>query len=89
MKHIAIRVSGKVQGVYYRASTRQTAEVCAIRGFVRNEPDGSVYIEAEGEDENLDRFIGWCRIGPAGARVDALNLTEGVLRYFQGFRIER
>jgi len=89
MKHIAIRVSGKVQGVYYRASTQQTAEVCAIRGFVRNEPDGCVYIEAEGEDENLDRFIAWCRKGPAGARVDALDLAEGALRSFEGFRIER
>ncbi len=61
MKHMAIRVTGRVQGVYFRASTQQTAVACAIHGFVRNEADGSVYIEAEGEEANLQRFMEWCK----------------------------
>jgi acylphosphatase len=48
MNHVSIRISGKVQGVFFRASTKGKAEQYGINGFVRNEKDGSVYIEAEG-----------------------------------------
>jgi len=89
MKHIAIRVTGRVQGVYFRASTQQTAEACAVHGFVRNEPDGSVYIEAEGHEADLQRFMEWCKKGPPGARVDKLDSAEGSLRHFKGFTIDR
>jgi len=89
MKHMAIRVTGKVQGVFFRASTRQVAVTCAIHGFVRNESDGSVYIEAEGEEANLRRFIEWCKKGPSGARVDKLDTAEGALRNYKDFIIDR
>lgn len=89
MKHMAIRVTGKVQGVFFRASTQQTAAACAIQGFVRNEPDGSVYIEAEGEEANLRRFMEWCKKGPSGARVDKLDTAEGTLRHYKDFIIDR
>ncbi|HNU41845.1 MAG TPA: acylphosphatase, partial [Cyclobacteriaceae bacterium] len=49
--HINILVTGTVQGVYYRASTKQKADELGIKGFVRNQPDGSVYIEAEAPAE--------------------------------------
>jgi acylphosphatase len=49
-KHFNIRISGRVQGVFFRASTKAKAEELGISGFVQNEPDGSVYIEAEGEE---------------------------------------
>lgn len=57
MKHYNITVSGKVQGVFYRASTKEKAEQLGIKGFVRNQSDGTVYIEAEGEVSQLDAFI--------------------------------
>ena len=53
MKHLSIRVSGKVQGVFFRASTKDRADELHIKGTVGNNADGSVSIEAEGEDENL------------------------------------
>jgi acylphosphatase len=85
--HYSIRVTGKVQGVFYRASARDEAERLGLSGFVRNEPDGSVYAEAEGEKETLDRFVEWCRRGPPHARVDMVAKTEGTLRDYQGFRV--
>ncbi len=85
--HYAIRVTGKVQGVFYRASAHAEAERLGLGGFVRNEPDGSVYAEAEGEREALDRFVDWCRRGPPHARVDAVEKSEGTVRDYRGFRI--
>lgn len=88
-KHFSIRITGKVQGVFFRASTLKAAEANTIRGLVRNEPDGSVYIEAEGADENLTRFMDWCKNGPQGARVDRIDFVEGNIRNFENFRIDR
>ena len=85
--HYAIRVEGRVQGVFYRASARAEAERLGLRGFVRNEPDGSVYAEAEGERDALDRFVGWCRRGPPHARVDRITVEEGPMKGFEGFRV--
>lgn len=89
MKHFSIRVTGRVQGVFFRASTQKAAEQNAVHGFVRNEPDGSVYIEAEGEETDLDRFIEWCKSGPPAARVEKVESREGHLHNFNGFRIDR
>ncbi len=88
MKHLNIRVLGRVQGVGYRHSARSVARYNNIRGFVRNEPDGSVYIEAEGEDANLRSFTDWCRKGPGGGRVDELVISEGGIRGFEIFDIK-
>jgi acylphosphatase len=85
--HYAIRVAGKVQGVFYRASARAEAERLGLGGFVRNEPDGSVYAEAEGEKDALDRFLEWCRRGPPHARVDAVESTVGAVKDYRGFRV--
>lgn len=88
-KHLNIKVSGKVQGVWYRATTKRVADEMGIKGFVRNEPDGSVYIEAEADAENLFRFTLWCHQGPEGARVEKVETNEGELKSFSDFRIER
>lgn len=89
MKHVSIQVYGKVQGVFFRASTKETAEQLKIRGFVRNERDGSVYIEAEGEDENLQQFIAWCHRGPSHAEVKGVNIEVGSIQGFIKFEIRR
>jgi acylphosphatase len=83
-----IRVTGRVQGVFYRASARAEAERLGLRGFVRNEPDGSVYAEAEGEREALARFAAWCRRGPPHARVESVAIEEREIEGFEGFRIQ-
>lgn len=71
-----------MQGVGYRFSARNMAKARGIKGFVRNEPDGSVYIEAEGEEKNLDMFLAWCKKGPAMSYVTYVTWEEGDIRPF-------
>ncbi len=89
MKHLAIVVSGRVQGVFYRASAKEQADVLGIKGFVRNEPNGNVFIEAQGDDDSISKFVEWCRKGPKRAEVDSLMLTEKNPEVFDAFEIRR
>lgn len=89
MRHISIHVIGKVQGVFFRASTKEKADALGIKGFVRNEWDGSVYIEAEGEEDLLNQFTDWCRQGPPRAKVEEAIIREGQLKNFSRFEIQR
>ena len=90
MKHISISVKGLVQGVFYRASARKTALQLGITGFVRNETDGSVFIQAEGSEEALEKFIAWCKEGPAHARVASIEINEiPEPGHYQTFEISR
>lgn len=89
MKRISITVSGKVQGVFYRVSTEKEAKKIGLAGFVRNEPNGNVYIEAQGTEEQLAEFVKWCKRGPERARVDEI-ITAGLpLVEETGFRVVR
>jgi acylphosphatase len=65
-------VSGRVQGVFFRASARDQALALGLRGFARNLPDGRVEVLAAGDDVALDRLAAWLRQGPEMARVDDL-----------------
>jgi acylphosphatase len=85
--HYALRITGRVQGVFFRASAKTEAERLGLHGFVRNEPGGSVYAEAEGEKDALERFVEWCRRGPPHARVDAVVTEPGDMRDYRGFRV--
>lgn len=87
MLHYDIRVTGRVQGVWFRASAQAEAVRLSLHGFVRNEVDGSVYAEAEGAKEALETFVAWCRRGPARAEVERVTATEGEPRGYRGFRI--
>ena len=89
MKHVSIRVSGKVQGVFFRASAKTRADQLDVAGNVRNEPDGSVHIEAEGSEESLGAFVDWCRQGPEFARVEQCVVRDGEVRNYRGFEIVR
>ncbi len=89
IKHLNIKVTGRVQGVFYRASAREKAMAIGLKGFVRNEPDGSVYAEAEGNEEQLNEWIAWCRQGPPRAAVSNLIITESDPVGFVKFEIER
>jgi len=89
MKAVTIRVSGKVQGVFFRASTKNEADGLGILGMVRNEPDGSVYIEAEGEEKKLNLFIEWCRKGPSRAIVKSCDIKASVPKGETEFKITR
>ena len=89
LKHFKIIVSGKVQGVFYRACAKEKADEWDIKGFVRNEPNGDVYIEAEAEEDVLYKFIKWCNMGPARAKVDRIEAIPGELFGFTSFDIKR
>ena len=88
-RHISILVSGRVQGVFYRASAKTKADELGIKGFVQNLPDGQVYMEAEGSDEKLDLFKAWCSEGPPRAQVEQVEIKEGDLRNFTSFGVLR
>jgi acylphosphatase len=89
MKHFNIRVSGKVQGVFFRVSTKEQADFFGVKGFVKNEMNGDVYIEAEGEENQLQEFLKWCALGPTRARVDNVSVEESDLKNFSNFRVDR
>jgi acylphosphatase len=89
MKSIKIIVCGKVQGVFYRASARDTARQLGIKGYVRNEPDGSVRILAQGGEEELEKFVTWCRKGPPRAQVENVLTEVNDLMNFTSFEIRR
>jgi len=86
MRRLNIRVFGRVQGVFFRTSAKERADAFGIKGFVRNDPDDTVYIEAEGEEENLQKFLAWCKKGPEGAVVEKTETAEGELKKFLGFK---
>jgi acylphosphatase len=67
-------ISGKVQGVYFRANTKREALKLGLKGFVRNLPDGRVEALFEGEEEALQKMIAWCHRGPSGARVEKVEV---------------
>jgi acylphosphatase len=76
MLKIHFKVEGRVQGVYYRQSAIDVAQRLGLRGWVRNRRDGSVEILATGDEEALNEFLGWCRIGPEAAKVAALEIMD-------------
>jgi acylphosphatase len=67
----------------------ETASQLNIYGFVKNLPDGAVYIEAEGSEENIEAFISWCRHGPPWAHVDTIEIVKTELQHFTVFEILR
>jgi acylphosphatase len=83
--HKNIRISGRVQGVGFRYNAREAASRLGIAGFIRNQPNGDVYIEAEGPRPAVDAFVNWCREGPPRARIDYLDITEGEARGYSEF----
>ncbi len=73
---VRIRVSGKVQGVFFRASTKGKARDLSLKGFVQNEEDGSVLIEAQGSETDIESLIEWCKTGPPAAQVELCEWEE-------------
>lgn len=89
MKHYVIKVTGTVQGVYFRDTCKAVADQLGVKGFVRNNTDGSVYIEAEGDDFALASFLEFCHEGPDRAEVTSVDHTEDALQHFQNFAVLR
>ena len=77
MKTIEMFVFGRVQGVWFRESTRRKASECGVCGFVQNMPDGSVKIVAQhANQEKIDLLLNWAKLGPEMAQVDRFTRRE-------------
>jgi acylphosphatase len=85
----SIKVKGKVQGVNFRYYTKQEALRTGVCGTVKNLDDGSVLIRAEGDIQQVEALVNWCRKGPARARVDGLEIEELPIEGYTEFVILR
>lgn len=89
-KEVEILVSGMVQGVFFRVTTQQKARELDVTGWVRNEPDGSVKILAQGEENSLQKLIDWCKTGSPFTKIDNVNIKRKKKREtFKNFEIEK
>ena len=89
LQTLSIIVTGKVQGVFYRQSTREKALELDLTGFVKNQPDGNVFIQASGTVDQLNKLVAWCKQGPSRAQVTGVQVEHIDPRAFIGFTVER
>ncbi len=80
---------GRVQGVWYRASTKDEADRLGVKGWVRNLDDGSVEAHAEGEATKVDALVAWMKQGPPLARVTAVDEENVPVEHFTSFSVRR
>jgi len=76
VKRVRVLISGRVQGVFFRATTRNRADSLGIFGWVKNNQDGTVEAVFEGEDKKIEEILKWCRKGPFFARVQDVRVFE-------------
>lgn len=85
---VDVVVQGRVQGVWFRASTREVAERHGVTGWVRNEPGGTVRAHLEGFPSDVEAVLGWMRDGgPPRAQVTAVEASSGDVEGVRGFRV--
>lgn len=82
-----VRISGRVQGVFFRVETRNTASSLGLNGWVRNLADGTVEALFEGDRDSVATVVTWCRTGPSGARVDGVDVDWEEVSGLRGFKI--
>lgn len=87
MKNYRIRIYGRIHNLGFRFYTMQAAVKRNVNGFVRNAGDGSIYIEAEGKDEDLQTFLEWCNRGPFFTRIEKVLVEEGEISNHSSFEI--
>jgi len=85
-----VKIEGRVQGVFFRESTRREAERLGVKGWVRNLDDGDVEALLEGEASRVEQLIQWCHRGPRAARVDRVTITDEAAQGddLHGFSVE-
>jgi acylphosphatase len=88
MKRAHVRVQGSVQGVFFRVETRDRARSLGVSGWVRNLQDGAVEAVFEGPEDGVESMVEWCRRGPAGARVEAIDVDWEDPAREEGFAVQ-
>ena len=86
---LQLRIKGRVQGVYYRASAKSKADELGLCGWVKNEPNGDVSVIIEGPPELVAQMVSWCQSGPRMAKVEQVEQQPAPLKYYQNFTILR
>ncbi|HET8959198.1 acylphosphatase [Nocardioides sp.] len=87
-KAVDLRVTGLVQGVFFRAEAQQEAYRLGVSGWVRNEPDGSVAAHVEGDSGAVDAMVAWCREGPRRARVAGVDVRDAEVTGARSFDVD-
>ncbi|MBN1280636.1 MAG: acylphosphatase [Candidatus Thermoplasmatota archaeon] len=89
-RQVHVVISGHVQGVWYRASTKQQAEALGVTGWVKNTAEGNVEAVFEGDSQTVQDMVEWCKRGPPLAQVTSVQVTEKQYDgHFVGFAIKR
>lgn len=89
MRRVRVRIDGRVQGVFFRASCRRFAGDLGVAGWIRNAADGAVEAAFEGDDAAVQQLLDWCGHGPSGAQVRSVEVTEEPPSGARGFRVVR
>lgn len=85
--HCSVTVKGKVQGVWFRKYTLEKASALGLAGTVENLPNGDVYVELEGEPNELEAMISWLKVGSPKSKVEEVLVKVGNLKGFEKFEI--
>lgn len=89
MTTVRLKIKGKVQGVFFRATAREIAEKNNLKGWIKNKSDGAVEAVVTGKKEAVETFIDWCKEGPKRAVIDEVNITPLDEIIFSEFQIKR
>lgn len=89
MKSVHLEISGKVQGVFFRASAEEIARLHKLSGWIKNTRDKKVEALITGADEDIQKFIEWCKHGPDKALVEHVTITNMALQTFDKFEVIR
>ena len=84
---LRIQVFGKVQGVFYRATSKTKADELGLTGWVKNESDGTVSLFVKGESKKVEEMVEWCKEGPTFSKVDKVQYEEVEQEEFSDFEI--
>ena len=86
-QHVNIKIFGLVQGVNFRYDSKRQADRLGLKGFVRNEPGGGVYLEVEGNSERVNDFLVWCQKGTFWSKIDKVEVNGGPMKNYPEFEI--
>jgi acylphosphatase len=87
MPTVHLIITGRVQGVFFRVTAKDVADEIGVKGWVKNTEEGYVEIMASGADEQLQKFMDWCKVGPRKAMVTNVELTQMPEENFNDFAI--
>lgn len=89
METVHLIITGRVQGVFYRATAKRKAEELTIKGWIKNTAEGNVEAVITGDNQQVNDFILWCKSGPGKAVVEDVQVQQHEFQEFDSFQIER